>query len=104
MAQRAGCGSCAIHRRYHFRLGTGGGDGNRARIHRRPPPRHGKRQGAYTIGSLPLGIYTATLQKGEKTVDTRANIPLTVGRGAEVDFACDHDQCAESANGAITAP
>jgi hypothetical protein len=61
-------------------------------------------KGRYTIGSLPLGIYTATLQKGEKTVDTRANIPLTVGRGAEVDFACDHDQCAESANGAITAP
>jgi hypothetical protein len=61
-------------------------------------------KGHYAITSLPLGTYTVTLQKGEKTVDTRSNIPLTVGKGAEVDFACDHDQCSQSATGAATAP
>jgi hypothetical protein len=62
--------------------------------------RHSKAnaQGRYTIASLPMGTYTVTLAKDEKTVDTRSNIDLTVGGGAEVDFACPHDQCAESAN------
>lgn len=62
--------------------------------------RHSKAnaQGRYTIASLPMGTYTVTLAKDEKTVDTRSNIGLTVGGGAEVDFACAHDQCAETAN------
>jgi opacity protein-like surface antigen len=62
--------------------------------------RHSKAnaQGRYTIAALPMGTYTVTLEKDEKTVDTRSNIGLTVGGGAEVDFACVHDQCAESSN------
>jgi hypothetical protein len=62
--------------------------------------RHSKAndKGHYTIGSLPMGVYTVALEKDGNAVDTRSNINITVGRGAEVDFACAHDQCAESAN------
>lgn len=55
-------------------------------------------KGRYTIGSLPMGVYVVTLEKDGKTVDTRSNIKLTVGGGAEVDFACANDQCAAPAN------
>lgn len=62
--------------------------------------RHAKAnaKGRYTITSLPMGVYTVALEKDGNAVDTRSNIPLTVGRGSEVDFACGHDQCAESAS------
>lgn len=55
-----------------------------------------KGSGHYKLAALPLGIYTATLAKDGKVVDTRPNINLSVGGGAEVDFACPQDQCAES--------
>lgn len=55
-------------------------------------------RGRYDVRSLPMGVYTVSLMKGDAVVDTRRNIPLTVGRGAEVDFACAKDQCAASAN------
>ncbi len=58
-----------------------------------------KDNGRYDLRALPMGIYTVSLMKGDQAVDTRPNIPLTVGRGAEVDFACEHDQCAASADG-----
>lgn len=54
-------------------------------------------KGRYNIGSLPMGIYTVALEKDGHAVDTRSNIKLTVGRGAEIDFACPQDQCAEPA-------
>lgn len=59
--------------------------------------RHAKANdnGRYTIGALPMDVYEVALEKDGKAVDTRPNIKLTVGRGAEVDFACDHDQCAK---------
>lgn len=62
--------------------------------------RHSKANasGRYTIGSLPMGVYVVALEKDGKAVDTRSNIPLTVGGGAEIDFACANDQCAESAS------
>ena len=62
--------------------------------------RHAKAnaQGRYTIASLPMGVYTVALEKDGNAIDTRSNIPLTVGGGSEVDFACAHDQCAESAS------
>jgi len=54
------------------------------------------KKGRYKLSSLPTGDYTVTLQKDGQTVDTRSNIPLVVGRGAEVDFACPNDHCAAS--------
>lgn len=54
--------------------------------------------GRYTIGTLPMGVYEVALEKDGKAIDTRPNVKLTVGRGAEVDFACDHDQCAKSSS------
>jgi len=54
-------------------------------------------KGRYSIGSVPAGVYTVALEKDGKAVETRSNIPVTVGRGSEIDFACAQDQCAESA-------
>jgi hypothetical protein len=56
-----------------------------------------KDNGHYDLRSLPMGNYTVTLWKGDTVADTRANVRLMVGRGAEVDFACPHDQCAADA-------
>ncbi|WP_266172017.1 carboxypeptidase-like regulatory domain-containing protein [Dyella subtropica] len=56
-------------------------------------------KGHYTVKPLPLSIYTVTLEKDGKIVDTRANIPLKVSGGAEVDFACPNDQCAAPEGG-----
>jgi len=50
--------------------------------------------GRYKIIPIPVGTYTITLEKDGKVLDTRKNIPLTVGKGAEVDFACENDKCA----------
>ena len=55
--------------------------------------------GRYSLRSLPLSVYTVSLQKDGKAVDTRNNIPLTVAGGAEVDFACPDDHCAAASNG-----
>lgn len=63
-----------------------------------PGPRHHvvvPDNGRYQIARLPLGLYTITLSNGDKTVDARKNVPLTVGRGSEVDFACPQDRCAK---------
>jgi hypothetical protein len=56
------------------------------------------KKGRYKFTSLPAGDYTVTLEKDGQTVDTRSNIALIVGRGAEVDFACPGDQCVASEN------
>jgi len=50
--------------------------------------------GRYRINPVPVGTYTVTLEKDGKVLDTRKNIPLTVGKGAEIDFACENDKCA----------
>lgn len=50
--------------------------------------------GRYKISPIPMGTYTVTLEKDGKVVDTRNKISLTVGKGAEVDFACENDKCA----------
>jgi len=55
--------------------------------------------GRYSVTRLPLGIYTVTLEKDGKAADTRSNISLKVGRGAEVDFGCPNDQCARNEDG-----
>ncbi|RUL69210.1 carboxypeptidase-like regulatory domain-containing protein [Dyella choica] len=56
------------------------------------------KKGRYKISSLPTGDYTVTLEKSGQSVDTRSNIALIAGRGAEVDFACPNDHCAASEN------
>ncbi|MFK2891349.1 carboxypeptidase regulatory-like domain-containing protein [Dyella flagellata] len=56
------------------------------------------KKGRYKINSLPMGDYTVTLEKGGQLVDTRPNIGLIAGRGAEVDFACPNDHCEASEN------
>jgi hypothetical protein len=50
--------------------------------------------GRYKISPIPMGTYTITLEKDGKVVDTRDKITLTVGKGAEIDFACENDKCA----------
>jgi hypothetical protein len=54
--------------------------------------------GRYSLRNLPLSVYTVSLQKEGKAVDTRHNIPLTVSRGMEVDFACPNDHCAAASD------
>lgn len=53
-----------------------------------------KDNGRYEMHSLPTGTYTITLRKNDAVVDTRKNIGLMTGRGAEIDFACPNDKCA----------
>lgn len=55
-------------------------------------------KGRYKL-ALPVSVYTVMLEKDGKAVDTRSNIPLTVGRGMEIDFACPNDQCAAPEGG-----
>ncbi|HEX7731729.1 MAG TPA: carboxypeptidase-like regulatory domain-containing protein [Rhodanobacter sp.] len=55
--------------------------------------------GRYNLRNLPMSVYTVSLLKDGNAVDTRANIPVTVGRGAEVDFACPNDHCAAASSG-----
>jgi len=43
--------------------------------------------GRYSIGSLPLGNYTVSLQRDGQVVDSRNNVTLRVGAGTEVSFA-----------------
>ncbi|NID06297.1 TonB-dependent receptor [Luteibacter jiangsuensis] len=42
--------------------------------------------GRYTIGQLPLGKYTVTLNRDGAAVDSRSNVTLRVGAGTEVGF------------------
>ncbi|UPG88042.1 carboxypeptidase-like regulatory domain-containing protein [Luteibacter aegosomaticola] len=50
-------------------------------------------RGRYTLTPLPMGEYTVVLEREGQTLDTRKNIKITVGRGAQVDFACPEDKC-----------
>lgn len=56
-------------------------------------------RGRYSLRNMPMSVYTVVLQKDGNAVDTRHNIALMVGRGAEVDFACPDDHCAASSHG-----
>ena len=62
--------------------------------------RHAKvaAEGRYNL-RLPVSVYTVTLLKGGKTVETRPNVGLRAGSGAEVDFACPNDHCAAPSRG-----
>lgn len=54
-----------------------------------------KDAGRYVITSLPPGTYDVALETEGVTVDTRKNIPIHVGGGSEVDFACPQDKCSK---------
>ncbi len=54
-------------------------------------------KGRYSIGALPIGVYTVALEKGGTPVLQHTNVQLTVGRGIKVDFPCAQGQCTESA-------
>ncbi|SFR93689.1 TonB-dependent Receptor Plug Domain [Dyella sp. OK004] len=43
-------------------------------------------KGRYSVGQLPLGTYTVSLQRGGNPVETRDNISIKLGAGTEVSF------------------
>jgi hypothetical protein len=44
-------------------------------------------KGRYSIGALPVGVYTVTLEKDGNAVEKHTNVRVIVGRGIKVDFA-----------------
>lgn len=50
-------------------------------------------KGRYTISPVAAGTYSVSLEKDGAVVDSRKNIPVMVGRGAQIDFACPDDHC-----------
>jgi len=55
-------------------------------------------KGRYSIGPLPVGVYTVTLEENDRPVVKHVNVPVVVGRGIKVDFDCDQGQCAQLAS------
>jgi hypothetical protein len=55
-------------------------------------------KGRYSIGQLPVGVYTVTLEEDGRPVVKHVNVPVVVGRGIKVDFDCAQGQCAELAS------
>ncbi|MBD8900162.1 carboxypeptidase-like regulatory domain-containing protein [Rhodanobacter sp. DHG33] len=55
--------------------------------------------GRYFAHALPMGPYTVTLKQNDQDIAKHLNVPVTVGRGVEVDFKCgDEVKCDEVAN------
>ncbi|MBB6246251.1 carboxypeptidase-like regulatory domain-containing protein [Rhodanobacter sp. A1T4] len=54
--------------------------------------------GRYSALELQPGIYTVTLKQNDQDVAKHLNVPVTVGRGVEVDFNCSEIKCNEVAN------
>lgn len=44
-------------------------------------------KGRYTLGALPVGVYTVTLEKDGNAIEKHTNVGVIVGRGIKVDFA-----------------
>jgi hypothetical protein len=55
-------------------------------------------KGRYSIGPLPVGVYTVTLEEDGHPVVKHVNVPVIVGRGIKVDFDCVQGQCAQLAS------
>ena len=55
-------------------------------------------KGRYSIGPLPVGVYTVTLEENGRPVAKHVNVPVVVGRGIKVDFDCVQGQCAKPAS------
>ncbi len=58
--------------------------------------------GRYSIGNLPVGTYTVTLQRGGQDVDTRRDVVLLVGSGTDVSFAAQGAAGDATTLGAVT--
>ncbi|MEO6801247.1 MAG: hypothetical protein ABI178_15015 [Rhodanobacter sp.] len=54
--------------------------------------------GRYFAHDMPTGTYTVALKQNGQAVANHSNVPVTVGRGAEVDFKCGEVKCDEIAN------
>lgn len=55
--------------------------------------------GRYFARELPIGPYTVTLKQNGQAIAKHLNVPVTAGRGVEVDFRCgDEIKCDEVAN------
>lgn len=55
-------------------------------------------KGRYSIGALPVGIYTVTLEENGKAVVEHPNVRVIVNRGMKVDFDCAQGQCGQIAD------
>ncbi|KQX99232.1 Oar protein [Rhodanobacter sp. Root480] len=51
--------------------------------------------GRYSAAQLQPGRYTVTLKQDDQPVAKHLNVPVTVGRGIEVDFKCGEIKCDE---------
>lgn len=62
--------------------------------------RHAKvdSKGRYTIGSLPVGVYTVTLEENGTPVVKHLDVGVIVNRGINVDFDCAQGECGQLAN------
>lgn len=56
------------------------------------------KSGHYRLGSLPVGVYSATLVENGKEVDMHANIRLSPGGSAKVNFTCPQGSCTATFN------
>ncbi|KRE89221.1 hypothetical protein ASG87_06050 [Frateuria sp. Soil773] len=56
-------------------------------------------KGRYTIGALPVGIYTVELELDGHVVSQKNGVQIIVGRGFKLDFDCANDQCKGPSNG-----
>ncbi len=49
--------------------------------------------GRYSARELPNGVYTVTLQDNGQDIARHPNVPVTIGRGVQVDFDCSKIKC-----------
>lgn len=59
---------------------------------------HADSTGRYFARELPVGTYTVTLKNDGQPIAKHLNVPVSVGRNAEVDFDCSKIKCGEVAN------
>ena len=55
-------------------------------------------KGRYMLSSLPVGVYTVTLEENGKPVVKHPNVGVIVNRGIKVDFDCAQGQCGQLAD------
>lgn len=58
---------------------------------------HADASGRYSARELPVGVYTVTLKNNDQPIAKHLNVPVSVGRNAQVDFDCSKIKCDEVA-------